>query len=123
MSKWNEMETQAFLNGKKLPKEIQETNDNHEFLRDAATALYKAELVVNELKNKITNRVMNYENSKDAMCTTSLKNLNQEMPIIKKLLDTAFDTTLNGLIAKEEWETEAQMKERLEKDFKLPLKK
>ena len=32
MSKWNEVETKAFLTGAKLPKEIQEIKDNHEYI-------------------------------------------------------------------------------------------
>ena len=34
MTNWNEMETQAFVTGKKLPKEIQDTNENHKLIQD-----------------------------------------------------------------------------------------
>lgn len=123
MSNWDQMETQAFLEGKKLPKEIQETNENHKYLIKTATLLAKIESSINTLKHTVLWKVDQYDIAKSCVSELDLRELNLGMPELKKIMDTNFETTLNGLTVKKENETEEQRNEKISKDFKLPLKK
>lgn len=119
MTTWKEIETQAFVTGSKLPKEIKETNENHEFLESTVDLLRKAEDVIVKLKADIYSKVTKYNRAKQDMDQEALKKLNAEAPILKTIIDSNFEMTINGLIAKPEWETKEETKTRLEKEFKL----
>lgn len=120
---WNEMEIQAFINGTKLPKEIQEINENHTFLINTCKELENIENMISNFKYALSSVRDKFNSAKSEMNISGLKKLNAEMPDLKEIIDYNFDLTLNGLTVKQEWETEEKQKERLNKLFKLPLNK
>lgn len=123
MEKWNEMIQESFIKGTKLPKEIVAINENHEAIRRALDALRLAEDNIWRFKNILSCVYRDYNEAKNTLNITELRNLDATAKLRNEIIDSNFELTLNWLSAKEEGETDEQIKERVTDMFKLPYKK